>query len=931
MGLDWHPTSGVFPMSGSDRPTQKSDEPGKGGAEVKAEEALAGLRDEIARHEKIDASRSYLGRAISSLSRQDEESLAALKQSEEDLRLAIEGKNRAKAGELAASLTEKIERDRQSLARQDEYAHYGAGFLKAAALFMRGKSGLVGTGLTYALDQMNPGDTPYTQMLDGTLGTTKGLVLKGIFSRLGQAEVGIAAKGVGLGVSSRLAETAFTRHTYLSADGQFDGLRAMETMRRTALAKEALAADVVIFTLSHGLIKGGSSITGGALERSPLAANMLTAGSFGLVSGAGGEIQRQLGEGQSFTSFDYSKIAQRALIQGSLDTLAGLPGGLQARAAQTPTLEAIRQAGETRATARQLAADTRLFEIGESSLSQNFFSHLGKALKTDAAPAERARLFGFMERNPQIHAGVGRFAASHPDLAVKSVIADYFNTRRLLTAEPEPKASLASAELTGDSSRKPAPDEPRREAAGVYGYRDRGGLWQPERNIDRLSPEQRSEAASFARSPLFQHDALDLLSRHIMDSTGRWHADLSPMRADVDRAYKTYEQAVLRYQEDVVRQGLVPVQALTAEKTYERQIVHEHLAGQPELLRVFENYVEAREMHGQKLRVLKEEVHLRARSLEHEVNKFTQAAGLPRIKIVLRDELGSANARYSAGKGIIELLEADFHDVRDTSGLVRKVTHELTHMEQDFTMIRRAADLTSKGEAGTEPVSRLRGDEVFAVQKFYEARLGYMPDFKFVVTCLFRRNNRRLTADEAARADELFAAFKQNKPPGQEYVELGNDFRTVKRQLDKLESINEPLLLAMRLGGSGQEVLSRRLFGQPEPPPEIARFIPLAKEVMEGSNPEVVWPREQVRAAFRRLIEPRLAEINNRRIEMVKDYMKGLHEKEAWVVAERGRLIAEARGATKPDTGRQLTEAERDLIALTELLDPTGSNVVILE
>ena len=299
-------------------------------------DSVAAARQAIAFHESKDASRSYLGAAISSLTSADERSLAQLKKLTADYDRAATAGNPAAAAKIKQDLEQAVGDDRKAVERQDEIAQYGSGFLKAAGLFMRGKAGLLGTAAAYALDQMNPNDPFKTQALDGGLGITKGLALKGIFHRLGQAEVGIAAKGVGLGMSSRLAEIGLTRQTYMDGNGELSGALGLGRITTGMFSKEALATDAIVFALAHGMVRGGNSITGGAIDRSPLATSMLTASSFGLLSGSSAEVHKQLSEGKSLSTMDYAAIVKKGAIQGSIDLLAGTPGGLQARAAMRP-------------------------------------------------------------------------------------------------------------------------------------------------------------------------------------------------------------------------------------------------------------------------------------------------------------------------------------------------------------------------------------------------------------------------------------------------------------------------------------------------------------------------------------------------------------------------------------------------------------------
>jgi hypothetical protein len=296
--------------------------------EEKADNAsLEALRLQIEAHKKQDASRSLLGQAVDAVWRSDDRSLQQMEA------LLAEGEQKAKAGDTAGlasmekNIQERIKADQQAVATQDQVSGYGTGFLKTAALFMRGRLGLAGTIALYGFDQLRPADDWRTQLADFSLGGLKGAGMKGLFTVLGQKEVGIAAKGVGLGVGSRVLDLGLTRQTYLSTDGSFSPGSGLGNVVRGSLDKSALVADVVIFGAAHGLLKGANNLTGEAIKRSPFASTVLTGTTFGLSSGAWNELERQRRAGEEF---DLGKIVKSSLIQGALDTAAASAGGIQA-------------------------------------------------------------------------------------------------------------------------------------------------------------------------------------------------------------------------------------------------------------------------------------------------------------------------------------------------------------------------------------------------------------------------------------------------------------------------------------------------------------------------------------------------------------------------------------------------------------------------
>src|SRR5215813_623234 len=182
---------------------------------------LADLRRQIKSHEDHDESKSYLGRAISFVWGKDEQSLARLQDLQRQTESAQQSGDTQMAAKLQTQIADQVTADRKEVELQDEINHYAGGFLKTGALFLRGRLGLAGTIGVYALDQMNPRDSLKTQLTDMTLGMAKGGLMKGAFHLVGQKDVPVALKGVGLGITSRVLDLGLTRSTYMSPNGEF--------------------------------------------------------------------------------------------------------------------------------------------------------------------------------------------------------------------------------------------------------------------------------------------------------------------------------------------------------------------------------------------------------------------------------------------------------------------------------------------------------------------------------------------------------------------------------------------------------------------------------------------------------------------------------------------------------------------------------------
>jgi hypothetical protein len=290
------------------------------------DQSLDALRVQIEAHRKHDRRESWLSHGVGWLTSLNSQSDDSLKQLE---RLRQKADQQLKAGDTESlkatkqSINAQVKADRESLSWKDEVTRYSGGFAKAAALFARGRIGAAATIGLHGIDQARYGDTALANIADLTLGGTKGGAMRFVFDKVGPAPIGPAAKGITLGLANTTLEVGLARHQYLDKSS---GALTVSSFGQglfqsalTTLDPKARAIDGAIFVAGHGLFKGLNSSTGGALERSKMLSTMFTGGTFGVSSGAAGELMRQQQEGERF---DPAKIVVRGLLQGSVDSLA---------------------------------------------------------------------------------------------------------------------------------------------------------------------------------------------------------------------------------------------------------------------------------------------------------------------------------------------------------------------------------------------------------------------------------------------------------------------------------------------------------------------------------------------------------------------------------------------------------------------------------
>lgn len=105
------------------------------------------------------------------------------------------------------------------------------------------------------------------------------------------------------------------------------------------------------------------------------------------------------------------------------------------------------------------------------------------------------------------------------------------------------------------------------------------------------------------------------------------------------------------------------------------------------MLKVLNDYVRARDMHGESQRALKAAVDERTAQIQELMNKFADERGLQRITVDLADPafLNNAHSGYADGKLHLnrDLVVAN----QEPTALIETMYHELVHAEQDSLVI----------------------------------------------------------------------------------------------------------------------------------------------------------------------------------------------------------------------------------------------------
>lgn len=361
------------------------------------------------------------------------------------------------------------------------------------------------------------------------------------------------------------------------------------------------------------------------------------------------------------------------------------------------------------------------------------------------------------------------------------------------------------------------------ETEEVVGGRKVKGLWAPERDFDKLSFDERNavyEMLDGKSSPLSDFAIADSFAEKAMKSVSGWKEDLKVRADEIAQINEAREKTTAKFMELINHQDY-PM-AKYHDVDYARQF---WAAKDPEQLKHIDEYVKNRDLYWQKGKELDDLLKERQDTLQRQLDAFADEQGLPRVEIKLRDpqHMGAARASYN-DNGIVTLNKADLYSDKSGSRLIGSLYHEFTHSEQQSIFVNRMADQLGIDRVPTDT-------DVKLLSELYKDRIGRAPTddhLKAILEARGKRENLNLSQAELTRAEAMETAWKNNQPVGDKYVESENDFRVTRGELKKLQNEEAPsaptVLLEKLYNPKGGKVLSKRLFGTEQPPPEIEEF-----------------------------------------------------------------------------------------------------------
>ncbi len=272
-------------------------------------QALESLRKETQAHARQTADTGLIGQALTGVTEfwhGSDKAGQQTKQLADELAREIKAGNSKRAAELSQQAAAVVLADKNALNTAGQIDMYGSALVKSVGLFMPGKAGYMVAAGAAALDAYKPGQNKSAAAgaLDVGLDVAKAVGLKASFDFAASRQWGIAATGVGLGVTSRVSETALTRSNYLDGKGNYSAAAGMEKTFEAATNTSALTSDIASFMIARGALGKLSKVSGFAENK--MLATTLTGGIYGASKGSVDEILRQ-GKENVFQPGEFAK------------------------------------------------------------------------------------------------------------------------------------------------------------------------------------------------------------------------------------------------------------------------------------------------------------------------------------------------------------------------------------------------------------------------------------------------------------------------------------------------------------------------------------------------------------------------------------------------------------------------------------------------
>ena len=413
-----------------------------------------------------------------------------------------------------------------------------------------------------------------------------------------------------------------------------------------------------------------------------------------------------------------------------------------------------------------------------------------------------------------------------------------------------------------------------------------GSLWYPERDLRKLTTEERLQIKEILEgrvSPLATNDSVNSFVDDMVPIVKGFQEDLRPAMKSVEDLQAQYQRAAGDFM-NARDTSEFPLNQYTSQD-FEAKF-REFVKDDPERLAALDAYVKARDAYATEVQSFNQALEGRVEQVQGALDRYADAHNLPRVKLRHKpqSQMASAGATYSDGQ-ITVTTEALLSDHR-AANLIGSSLHEMTHNEQNKIAVWGIID-----SLGDNPSTQ-------EIQQAYNGFTGRTVSEDYVNQVIALRNGQELSQRDAGRLYPILQSLRDNAPVDKEWGELGNSFRVVNRDLKKLTGDTEPSAAYRILSemASKPAQFEKHLFQGPVPD-ALKPYMDRVKAF--GRGVDDAWTKEteqEARQVLRRYFEERVNQINLRREELYDNYMQ-FHEVDAWYVGERARLAARNAGA----------------------------------
>lgn len=398
----------------------------------------------------------------------------------------------------------------------------------------------------------------------------------------------------------------------------------------------------------------------------------------------------------------------------------------------------------------------------------------------------------------------------------------------------------------------------------------------------KMNPAERAAFSErMGKIELAKTEVIEEFVDKAIDTTSKWD-DLRPLAAKAEQSEKRLEQALGRYEAEIV----APLKGQVPDGNLWRTIEAKKLfANDPDKLKVIEEFELARRASAQDGKELKAAIDTRTKEVQKMMDDFADAHGLPRTKVkVLNNENmggidGGSAPSGSYVDGELRLNKAGILSNENQATFIDIVYHEFVHNEQDTLIIRSLSDELNIGVTA-------KPEDMQRVRDLYKERTGGDLSNEHLKEVLLTREGKALSADETVRARELADAFKNTERIKPEFFDQGNHYRVAKSKFDKLTADPRESYNLVKELAEDNGTLAKHLFGD-QVPDSVKALIERYKNVSKNE-----WPSEQAANILESALADRLDDLNRTRLEAFRGYMSGVHEKEAHFAGNKARQTA---------------------------------------